>query len=86
MKVINKNIMVFEAKEPEKKSAGGLILTDNRVDYSTAISNKVVSVGEDVKYVKEGDIVYYLPRTGDSIKTDDGVYRIFDESQVLAVD
>lgn len=86
MKAINKNVMVFEANEPEKKSAGGLILTNNRIDYSAAISNKVISVGGDVKYVKEGDIVYYLPTTGDAIKAEDGKYRVFDESQVIAID
>lgn len=86
MKAINKNVMVFEAKEPEKKSEGGIILTDRRVDYSAAISNKVISVGGDVKYVKEGDVIYYLPTTGDAIKTEKGVYRVFDESQVIAID
>lgn len=86
MKAINKNIMVFEVKEPEKKSEGGIILTDKRIDFSNAISNRVISVGGDVKYVKEGDTIYYLPTTGDVIKTDNGVYRVFDESQVVAVE
>lgn len=86
IKAINRNVIVFEAAEIEKKSAGGLILTDNRVDYSSAISNMVLSVGDEVKYVKEGDRVYYLPRTGDVIKREEGVYRIMDETQILGVE
>ena len=86
MRVINKDILIFEPLKEEEKSAGGLILTGNKVDYSAPITAEVVDVGSKTEFVHRGDIVYYLPGTGSTIKTEKGTYRIFDESRVLAIE
>lgn len=58
MKAIGSHIILRKVKE-EIKSKSGLIVTDahdSKIRYKMA---EVISVGDDVKDLKEGDQIYY---------------------------
>ena len=58
MKAIGSHVIVRKVKE-EVKSKSGLIVTDShdsKIRYKLA---EVLSVGDDVKDLKEGDHIYY---------------------------
>ena len=67
MKTIKDFILVEEAKIEERKSEGGIILSQDKVDYSKPIKGKVLSIGSKVTEVSVNDIVYY-GRTWDELK------------------
>jgi len=85
MKVLKDYVLVEEPTVEEKKSEGGIILAQDKVDYTTPITNVVVSVGKDVEEVKEGDTILYLARSGTELKHDGKNYRILKEEEIVAI-
>ena len=64
MKTIRDFILVEEAKIEERKSEGGIILSQDRIDYSKPVKGKVLSIGSEVKEVSVGNTIYYMPKVG----------------------
>lgn len=85
MKVLKDYILVEEPVEEEKKSEGGIILAQDRVDYTSPIENIVIGVGKDVEEINVGDKVIYLARSGTELKHDGRKYRILKEEEIAAV-
>ncbi len=85
MKVLKDYILVEEPVEEEKKSEGGIILAQDRVDYTSPIENIVIGVGKDVEEINVGDKVIYLARSGTELKHDGHKYRILKEEEIAAV-
>ena len=61
MKTIKDFILVEEAKIEERKSEGGIILSQDKVDYSKPTKGRVLSIGSKVTEVSVGDVVYFMP-------------------------
>lgn len=85
MRVLKDYILVEEPIVEEKKSEGGIILAQDRVDYTSPITNKVLAVGSNVKDVKEGDEIIYLARAGIEFKHDNHQYRVIKEEDIVLV-
>lgn len=85
MKVLKDYVLVEEPIEEEKKSEGGIILAQDKVDYTSPIENVVTAVGKDVEEVKVGDRIIYLARSGTELKHSGHKYRILKESEIVAV-
>lgn len=86
MKVLGKRVLIEEPKEEERKSQGGIILTsDNRSAYTTPKESKVLAVGDEIKNIKEGDIVLHMPKGGVHIDREDCVWRFLNIDDVIAV-
>ena len=64
MKTIKDFILVEEAKIEERKSEGGIILSQDKTDYSKPTKGKVLSIGSKVTEVSVGDVVYFMPKIG----------------------
>jgi len=45
----------------------------------------VVSIGQDVKYIKVGDTVFYHPRGGQDFIVDDVIYKVLGEAEIYGI-
>ena len=93
MKTIKDFILVEEAKTEERKSEGGIILSQDKVDYSKPTKGRVLSIGSKVTEVSVGDVVYFMPKIGVELdpKTihhpkEGYTYRVIKEENVIGLD
>ena len=93
MKTIKDFILVEEAKIEERKSEGGIILSQDKTDYSKPTKGRVLSIGSKVTEVSVGDVVYFMPKIGVELdpKTihhpkEGYTYRVIKEENVIGLD
>lgn len=95
MKTIRDFILVEEAKIEERKSEGGIILSQDRIDYSKPVKGKVLSIGSGVKEVEiaVGKTIYYMPKVGVEVDSkmisnpkEGYIYRVVKEENVIGLD
>lgn len=102
IKTIKDFILVEETKIEERKSEGGVILPQEKIDYSKPVKGTVLSVGSEVKDVEVRNVVYYMPKSGVELdpksvfpqKSDEGiidtpstsVYRVIKEENVIGIE
>lgn len=75
--------IVVEKVEAEKKTSGGIIIPE-QISEKPAIG-KVLSIGKDVKELKEGDTVYFGKYAGSEVKVDEKSLLVLKEEEILAV-
>ena len=66
MKAVN-HYLVIEPIKGETKKVGGLILTDEVNEDNRYKKAKIISAGNLVEGIKEGDVVYYDKHAGHGI-------------------
>lgn len=64
MKAFKEFILVEEPKNEERKSEGGVILPQEKVDYSRPVKGTVLSMGSKVTGIQVGNNIYYMPKSG----------------------
>ena len=85
MKAVNYYLIIEQAKEGPKK-VGGLILTDEVNEDNRYTKAKVISIGNTVEGVNEGDFVYYDKRAGHGIQHKDTFYGVIKQTDVVLID
>ena len=85
MKAINDYVIIDKIKEGPKK-VGGLILTDKTDDTNRYKKANVISAGNDVPIVKEGDNIYYDAVAGHDIAYNDTMYRVIRARDIVIVE
>jgi chaperonin GroES len=85
MKAINDYIVVEKIKE-QKKTSGGLLLTDDTDTDNRYKKAKVVSVGNLADIIKVDTVVMYDKHAGHDISYDDLLYRVIKLRDVVLVD
>ena len=85
MKAVNHYIIIDLIKKQPKKVAG-LILTEEVDSDNRYLKAKVVSVGNLVEGIKEGDIVYYDKHAGHGIQHKDKFYGVIKSGDVVLID
>ena len=85
MKAVNDYIVIEKIKE-EKKTSGGLLLTDDTDVDNRYKRAKVVSVGNLAELIKVGSVVMYDMHAGHDIEYDDVMYRVIRLRDVVLVD
>ena len=85
MKAVNDYIVIEKIKE-EKKTSGGLLLTDDTDSDNRYKKARVVSVGELAGVVKTGWTVMYDQHAGHDISYEDLLYRVIRLRDVVLVD
>ena len=85
MKAINNYLVVDKIKEEQRKVAG-LIMTEDLDDDNRYLKAKVISAGNLVEAVAEGDIVYYDKHAGHGIQWQDKLYFVIRSSDIVLVD
>jgi co-chaperonin GroES (HSP10) len=85
MKAINNFVIIDAVKEEVKPTESGLILTEkhqNDIRYRKA---KVISVGNNISGLNEGDMIYYDKHAGYGIEFEKGYYLVIKEQDVVVV-
>tara|TARA_R100000458_G_C8256817_1_gene232831 strand:+ start:922 stop:1179 length:258 start_codon:yes stop_codon:yes gene_type:complete len=85
MKAINNYLVVDKIKEEQRKVAG-LIMTEDLDDDNRYLKAKVISAGNLVEAVAQGDIVYYDKHAGHGIQWQDKLYFVIRSSDIVLVD
>ena len=85
MKAVNDYIVVDKEKVGPKK-IGGLILTENLDEDNRYIKATIVSTGNLVQGLKDGDVVYYYKHAGHGITWKDTMYQVIRGRDVVLVE
>ena len=85
MKAVNYYIIIERIKNEPKKVAG-LILTEKTDEDNRYLKAKVISVGNLVEGIKEGDVVYYDKHAGHGIQHKDKFYGVIKQMDVVLID
>ena len=85
MKAVNHYIIIDLIKKQPKKVAG-LILTEDVDSDNRYLKAKVVSVGNLVEGINEGDTVYYDKHAGHGIQHKDKFYGVIKQTDVVLID
>jgi co-chaperonin GroES (HSP10) len=85
MKAINYYVVVDKIKDEQNKVAG-LIVTEDLDKDNRYIKAKVVSVGNLVEGVTDGDIIHYDKHAGHGIQYRDKLYFVIKVSDIVLVD
>ena len=85
MKAINQYIIIENIKEGPKKVAG-LIMTEETDSDNRYLKAKIISCGNLVEGLKDGDVIYYDKHAGHDISWKDTLYRVIRDGDVVLVD
>ena len=85
MKAINNYLVVENIKEGMKE-VGGLLLTEELDSDNRYLKAKVISTGNLVEGLKDGDIVYYDKHAGHAISWKDELYHVIRSGDVVLVE
>ena len=85
MKAINQYIIIEIIKEGPKK-VGGLIMTDETDVDNRYLKAKIISTGNLVEGLKDGDTIYYDKHAGHGISWKDILYRVIRSGDVVLVE
>ena len=85
MKAINNYVVVDKIKAEQKKVAG-LIMTEDLDQDNRYLKGQVVSAGNLVEGVKDGDIIHYDKHAGHGIQYKDELYFVIKVSDIVLVD
>mgnify|MGYP005818442487 CR=1 FL=1 len=84
MKAVNHYLIIDIIKEEPK--VGGLILTDETNEDNRYLKAKVVSTGNNVEGIEEGDVIYYDKHAGHGIQHKDKFYGVIKQQDVVLID
>ena len=85
MQAINDYVIVDKVKEGPKK-VGGLILTDETDETNRYRKANIISVGNLVEGVKNGDVIFYDKHAGHDIGYNDELYRVIRMRDIVLVE
>ena len=84
MKAINNYLVVENIKEG-LKDIGGLLLTEELDSDNRYLKAKIISTGNLVEGLQDGEIVYYDKRAGHGISYKDELYQVIRSTDVVLV-
>ena len=85
MKAINRYIIVDKIKTEPKKIAGLIMTNDTDVD-NRYIKAKIISCGNLVEGLKDGDVIYHDKHAGHSVEYENTLYRVIKSGDVVLID
>ena len=85
MKAVN-HYLIIERIKDEPTKVGGLILTDETDEDNRYLKAKVISIGNNVEGIKEGDVIHYDKHAGHGIQHKDKFYHVIKQMDVVLID
>ena len=85
MKAINHYIIVDKIKIEPKKGAG-LIMTEDTDSDNRYLRGKIISTGNLVEGLKDGDMIHYDKHAGHGISWKDTLYYVIRAQDVILVE
>tara|TARA_R110002051_G_C8326623_1_gene435897 strand:+ start:104 stop:361 length:258 start_codon:yes stop_codon:yes gene_type:complete len=84
MKAVNHYVIIDMIKD-EPVKVGGLILTEQTDEDNRYLKAKVVSIGNLVEGIKEGDIIYYDKHAGHGIQHKNKFYGVIKQLDIVLI-
>ena len=85
MEAVNRYIIVDKIKLEPKKVAG-LIMTDDTDVDNRYIKANIISCGNLVEGLKDGDIIYYDKHAGHGVQYKETLYHVIRSGDVVLID
>jgi co-chaperonin GroES (HSP10) len=85
MQAVNTYVVVDKIKEPEKKIKG-LLLTEELDEDNRYNRGDVISVGNLVESIKEGDVIQYDKHAGHGMQWEDKLYYVIRVNDIVIVE
>ena len=85
MKAIG-NYILIEKIESTTKKVGGLIITEKLDSDNRYLKAKIISVGDKVQILKDGDTIYYDKHRETGVDYNDKIYTVIRDVDVVLVD
>lgn len=85
MKAINHFVIVQKIKE-EPKKVGGLELTEKQNTDVRYIKGRVISIGDQIDILQEGDLIRYDRHAGHGIEWDDSLYYVLKITDIVLIE
>lgn len=77
------NYLVIEHLTDDEVTKGGLIIPDSLNKDIRYMKAKVISSGDSVTTVEDGDFIYYDKMAGHNISIDDKKYKVIEERNIV---
>tara|TARA_A100000172_G_scaffold68097_1_gene47842 strand:- start:589 stop:846 length:258 start_codon:yes stop_codon:yes gene_type:complete len=85
MKAVNYYVVIDKIKQTEKKVAGLIIKEDDDEDVRYS-KGKVISTGNLIDFIKDGDVVWYDKHAGHGVEFEGKLYFVIKASDIVLVD
>jgi chaperonin GroES len=85
MKAIGRNIIINKIKEGTTATKGGLLLAENQREDIRYTEASIISIGDQVEGLKEGDSIYFDRHAGHKIEIDKKTYHLIKLQDVVVV-
>ena len=85
MKAVGRNLIIQKTKEGTTKTKGGLLLAETHRDDIRYVEASVISVGEEIKGVNEGSVIYFDRHAGHKIEIEKQSYHVIKAQDVVVV-
>tara|TARA_R110000824_G_scaffold3929_1_gene18746 strand:+ start:2691 stop:2951 length:261 start_codon:yes stop_codon:yes gene_type:complete len=85
MKAIGRNIIINKIKEGTTATEGGLLLAENQREDIRYTEASIISIGDQVEGLKEGDSIYFDRHAGHKIEIDKKTYHLIKLQDVVVV-
>tara|TARA_R100001463_G_scaffold771_6_gene3580 strand:+ start:1036 stop:1293 length:258 start_codon:yes stop_codon:yes gene_type:complete len=85
MKAIG-NYILIETLQSKHKEVNGLLLTEKLDVDNRYVKAKIISLGNLVEALKEGDIIYYDKNRGNGIDYNEKIYHVIKDMDVVLVE
>jgi len=82
MKAIGSYILVNRI-DSKQKEVNGLLYTEKLDVDNRYVKGEIISAGEKVAVLKQGDIIYYDRRKTDSIDHEENTYYVIKDTDVI---
>jgi len=86
MRAINHYVVVDRLRATQERKVAGLILTEDNDKENRYFKGTVVSIGNLVEGLKEGETVWYDRHAGHGIDFEDKFYFVIKVSDIVLVD
>jgi chaperonin GroES len=85
MKAVGRNLIIQKTKEGTTKTKGGLLLAETHRDDIRYIEAIVISIGEEIKGIKEGSRIFFDKHAGHKIEINKETYHVIKIQDVVIV-
>jgi co-chaperonin GroES (HSP10) len=85
MKAINHFVIVDKIKE-EPSKVGGLELTEKQNKDVRYVKGRVISIGDQIDILQDGDLVRYDKHAGHGIEWNDHLYYVLKISDIVLIE
>ena len=85
MKAIGRNIIINKIKEGTTATEGGLLLAESQREDIRYTEASIISIGDQVEGLKEGDSIYFDRHAGHKIEINKKTYHLIKLQDVVVV-